>query len=376
MTFGSFLQANTPPAAAAAPAAGADAVGRRARRRAAGGWCSLRVRPRPGPPPPPEPIVLRLPPAAADRRRRRRRRDRRRARPAARRGRRPSCSRPEPSQPPPPVEPSPRPEPEPPAEAVGEDAAGAAEPAAGAGPPVRPGDAGAARRSGDAALELRDVARAPPVLAQVKPEYPREARWNRMEGMVVLRVVIGIDGRVDRREHARGALGPRSWTRRPSPPSSSGASRRPSAIRDSRCGWSSRSRSTSPCGELHAERRLAHRSCSGCTWAPVWPPAWSCGDVGHRGGHGLRAAAAGLGRARQPAGRARASGAPPGHRAARWPGSGTSSRRPRPTAADRVRRPRGRGAGGHRPRGRRSRRPLHRRGAGAGGRRAGAAVLP
>ncbi len=49
----------------------------------------------------------------------------------------------------------------------------------------------------DGVLDLRQVARAPAVLAQVKPDYPREARWNRLEGLVVVRVVIGTDGLVD-----------------------------------------------------------------------------------------------------------------------------------------------------------------------------------
>jgi periplasmic protein TonB len=35
------------------------------------------------------------------------------------------------------------------------------------------------------------------VLEQVKPEYPRDARWQRIEGMVVVRVVVDRQGRVD-----------------------------------------------------------------------------------------------------------------------------------------------------------------------------------
>jgi periplasmic protein TonB len=50
---------------------------------------------------------------------------------------------------------------------------------------------------GDAVLELAQVARPPVVLAQVKPEYPAEARWKRIEGLVLVRLVIGTDGRVE-----------------------------------------------------------------------------------------------------------------------------------------------------------------------------------
>jgi periplasmic protein TonB len=65
------------------------------------------------------------------------------------------------------------------------------------GPPVHAGGSALSVDS-DGVLDLRQVARAPVVLAQVKPDYPREARWKRLEGLVVVRVVIGTDGLVDR----------------------------------------------------------------------------------------------------------------------------------------------------------------------------------
>ena len=106
---------------------------------------------------------------------------------------------PETPQPPPPELLEPAPAPEPPVESDQELEPGPAEPSAGSpGPPGPISGTRALPGDSDQALELRDVARAPQVLAQVKPEYPREARWNRLEGMVVVRVVIGTDGRVDR----------------------------------------------------------------------------------------------------------------------------------------------------------------------------------
>jgi len=54
----------------------------------------------------------------------------------------------------------------------------------------------------DAPFELREVARPPSVIARVTPAYPREARRDRVEGTVVLRVIVGIDGAVER-SHTR-----------------------------------------------------------------------------------------------------------------------------------------------------------------------------
>jgi protein TonB len=52
----------------------------------------------------------------------------------------------------------------------------------------------------DVAFELRDVARPPSVIARVTPVYPREARLSRIEGTVVLRVIVGVDGVVERQQ--------------------------------------------------------------------------------------------------------------------------------------------------------------------------------
>jgi periplasmic protein TonB len=54
----------------------------------------------------------------------------------------------------------------------------------------------------DGALELKQVARAPQVLDQVKPRYPRQARSQGIVGLVLVRVIVGIDGRVEP-EHTR-----------------------------------------------------------------------------------------------------------------------------------------------------------------------------
>jgi protein TonB len=51
--------------------------------------------------------------------------------------------------------------------------------------------------TGGMALELKQVARAPGVLKQVTPNYPRRARSQGIEGLVLVRLIIGIDGRVE-----------------------------------------------------------------------------------------------------------------------------------------------------------------------------------
>jgi protein TonB len=55
--------------------------------------------------------------------------------------------------------------------------------------------------SGDA-VDLKQVARPPGVLKQVVPQYPRQARSRGIEGLVLVRVIIGTDGRVEP-EHTR-----------------------------------------------------------------------------------------------------------------------------------------------------------------------------
>ncbi|HEX8438646.1 TonB family protein [Archangium sp.] len=56
--------------------------------------------------------------------------------------------------------------------------------------------------TGGAALELKQVARAPRVLEQVKPHYPRRAKADGLVGLVLVRVIIGTDGRIEP-EHTR-----------------------------------------------------------------------------------------------------------------------------------------------------------------------------
>lgn len=47
------------------------------------------------------------------------------------------------------------------------------------------------------ALELKQVATPPRVLEQVRPQYPRAARSDGIEGLVLVRVIIGVDGRIE-----------------------------------------------------------------------------------------------------------------------------------------------------------------------------------
>lgn len=56
--------------------------------------------------------------------------------------------------------------------------------------------------TGGSALEVSQVARAPEVLEQVKPRYPRRARADGIEGLVLVRIIIGVDGRIEP-EHTR-----------------------------------------------------------------------------------------------------------------------------------------------------------------------------
>lgn len=56
--------------------------------------------------------------------------------------------------------------------------------------------------TGGTALDLKQVARAPRVLEQVRPQYPRQAKAERLEGLVVVRVIIGTDGHIEP-EHTR-----------------------------------------------------------------------------------------------------------------------------------------------------------------------------
>ncbi|MDC0708636.1 TonB family protein [Stigmatella sp. ncwal1] len=51
--------------------------------------------------------------------------------------------------------------------------------------------------TGEEALDLKQVARAPGVLKQVMPQYPRRARNAGIEGLVMVRIIIGVDGRIE-----------------------------------------------------------------------------------------------------------------------------------------------------------------------------------
>jgi periplasmic protein TonB len=144
-----------------------------------------RPRAEPAAPPPPEPVLLRFSPPRPP------------ARPPAPRPVKPPprprpVVQPAPVVQPPPVEPPP-PEPPPPEPEVVEEPLGDTD-TEGEAPPAPAGVAGV---SGDAIHELREVARPPSVIEQVVPEYPRAARFERIVGLVLLRVVVGMDGRVE-----------------------------------------------------------------------------------------------------------------------------------------------------------------------------------
>jgi protein TonB len=57
--------------------------------------------------------------------------------------------------------------------------------------------AGVVRASGNDPLELGEVARRPTVIEQATPNYPADARWRRLEGVVLVRVVIDTTGAVE-----------------------------------------------------------------------------------------------------------------------------------------------------------------------------------
>jgi periplasmic protein TonB len=144
-----------------------------------------RPQPEPPAPPPPEPVLLRFSPP----------RPARPPAPAPRPAKPPPRPRPV-LQPPPVVQPPAieEPPPEPPPEPEVEEPQGDEPEAEVEAPPAPAGMTGV---SGDAVHELREVARPPSVLEQVVPEYPRAARFDRIVGLVVLRVVVGMDGRVE-----------------------------------------------------------------------------------------------------------------------------------------------------------------------------------
>lgn len=51
--------------------------------------------------------------------------------------------------------------------------------------------------SGGEAVDVKQVSRPPTVLQQVLPQYPRSARSQGIEGLVLVRIIIGTDGRVE-----------------------------------------------------------------------------------------------------------------------------------------------------------------------------------
>lgn len=66
---------------------------------------------------------------------------------------------------------------------------------------VQGGIVGASGGAGDA-VGLGQVLRAPAVLKQPRPEYPRRARSDGIQGLVLVRIIVGTDGEVET-EHTR-----------------------------------------------------------------------------------------------------------------------------------------------------------------------------
>jgi periplasmic protein TonB len=87
------------------------------------------------------------------------------------------------------------PRPTTPSQELSQEAPGPAE-ASGA-PPSGEIAAGFGAGTSDAPFALTDVARRPSVLGQVTPTYPPEARRRGLEGLVVVRIVVGRDGLVE-----------------------------------------------------------------------------------------------------------------------------------------------------------------------------------
>ncbi|WP_434385727.1 energy transducer TonB [Melittangium boletus] len=103
---------------------------------------------------------------------------------------------------PPPVEPVPEAPveedvPEPGADAVADAAAVASALDGVLGGVLGGREGGLVGATGGSAVDLKQVARAPRVLEQVRPHYPRRARSEGIEGRVLVRLIIGVDGRVE-----------------------------------------------------------------------------------------------------------------------------------------------------------------------------------
>ncbi|MCY1023519.1 energy transducer TonB [Pyxidicoccus sp. MSG2] len=101
---------------------------------------------------------------------------------------------PEPVEPEPPVDVAPsEPTEEAPAANVGEVVGGVVGGVIGG---QQGGVVGASGGTGEA-LGLKQVSRPPAVLKQVAPDYPRRARSDGIQGLVVVRIIIGTDGKVE-----------------------------------------------------------------------------------------------------------------------------------------------------------------------------------
>ncbi|MBU8894617.1 TonB family protein [Corallococcus sp. M34] len=110
-----------------------------------------------------------------------------------------------------PVETAPEPEPESAPVAATADASASTGAVAGVvgggvggvvGGAVEGREGGALGAVGGDALTLKQVSRPPVVLTQVAPQYPRRAKDERVTGLVLVRVIIGTDGKVEP-EHTR-----------------------------------------------------------------------------------------------------------------------------------------------------------------------------
>ena len=62
---------------------------------------------------------------------------------------------------------------------------------------------GVSGASAEGVQDVRSVRQPPGLLEQVRPRYPETARLSHVEGSVLVRVVIGIDGRVERAQVVR-----------------------------------------------------------------------------------------------------------------------------------------------------------------------------
>ena len=85
----------------------------------------------------------------------------------------------------------------PPGNASGPGAGGSGAGVGAAAPGVRGGTGVQGLGGFGGAVDLRQVSQPPRLIERVPPRYPSEARSRRVEGLVLLRLVIGTDGRVE-----------------------------------------------------------------------------------------------------------------------------------------------------------------------------------